>query len=682
MKKYVSAAIFLLILIAGGVSAQVVQSKLSDSQPVKRVPTVEEWMSLKSPDVTSISPDGRFVAYLIQEANWEANTFEREIWLASIATGERRQLTNSKDSSWSPVWSPNGNRLAFLSNTDGNPQIYTMSPSGGEVVQITKVGSGVDSFSWSPDGRRIAYTTSEARSKDGGKPKEEPKEYHIVGNDSVFTTILWVIEIPPDGGTGMAQPESLTDGIDFAVDDFSWSPDSQRIAFHANKYADPYAFYTYDIYVLNLSDKSVKKIVEGNGPDFFPIWSPDGKEIAYRTYTISGKEEYYTYSAGYIAVVSAEGGASRILTEQFDENVTPVAWSPNGIYFVASQKTYRHLFLLNPKTKVIERVSQPYNSVFSAFSFTNDFKSTAFIAQDAKNYAELYVSALRGKFEPKRLTAMGDQLKGWKIGTREIIEWKSKDGTPIEGVLIKPSDFDPTKKYPLLVIIHSGPVNVVDQATITRDLPYPAELFAAKGALVLRPNYRGSPGYGRKFRELLVHNMGIPQYEDIITGVDKLIAEGIVDRERVGAMGWSHGGYIAAFIAAYSNRFKAVSVGQGTSDWRIFYTYGAGATVKPDYLKATPWDDPEYYRTTSPLTYVKRAKTPTLIQHGEADRTAPIVGAYELYRALTDQGVPVKMIVYKGAGHLPSGLKQTRAVVEHNYEWFSQWIWNEKQNGK
>jgi dipeptidyl aminopeptidase/acylaminoacyl peptidase len=243
-------------------------------------------------------------------------------------------------------------------------------------------------------------------------------------------------------------------------------------------------------------------------------------------------------------------------------------------------------------------------------------------------------------------------------------------------VLIKPADFDPSKKYPLVVIIHSGPV-AVDQATITRDTPYPAELFVAKGALVLRPNYRGSAGYGRKFRALLVRNLGVPQYEDIITGVDYLIAQGIVDPNRVGAMGYSSGGYITAFMAAYSDRFRAITVGEGVSDWRIFYTVGGGSTVRPDYMKATPWDDPEYYRTTSPLTYVKKAKTPTLIQHKEFDDTAPPVGGFELYRALKDQGVPVTMITYKGAGHQCAELKQCRDLVTHNYDWFRHWLWNE-----
>jgi len=671
MKMSKTQRAVLSILIIAASTARMSHASPRSDRPASSIPTIDQWMSLKGADSPRIAPDGRSVAYTIRSADWEADAFDDEIWIVQIATGEKYQLTDAKGSSWNPSWSPDGKRLAFLSTRDGGTQIYLVSPPSREAVQLTQVNNGVDDFKWSPDSQRIAFTTTEVFARPGGA---EPAEYHVVGNDQASSTSLWSIATPGEI-TRKASPEQLIDGVSFAVDDFSWSPDSRRIAFSANQYRDPYPFWTYNIYVLKLSDRSVNKIVDRKGPDLFPVWSPDGSEIAYRTYTLTDKDEYYTYSSGYLAVVSADGGTSRVLTEQFDENPTPLAWSAEGIYFAARQKTYQHLFRLNPRTRAIERVSQPSSSVFASFSFTRDFKQAAFTGQDAKNYQEICISDLKS-FALKRLTSMGDQLKGLAVGTREVIEWKSTDGTPIEGVLIRPADFDPARKYPLLVIIHGGPLDQ-DQATITRDLPYAADLFVAKGAIVLRPNYRGSAGYGRKFRALLVRNLGIPEYEDIISGVDHLIAQGIVDPTRVGAMGWSHGGYISAFMATYSRRFKAISVGAGVSDWRIFYTIGAGSSVKPDYARATPWEDPDYYRVTSPLTYVKQAKTPTLIQHREFDGTAPAVGGFELYRALKDQGVPVKMIVYKGAGHLPSGLNQFRDVATQNFEWFKKWLWDE-----
>lgn len=685
MSRFVRHAVLAIIVASGNPTviatnaACVGHGTSGSEQSIKPPPTIDQWLSLKTilkrEAGPRISPDGRSVAYSIRTPVWETNSFDDQIWIADVSSGESYQLTEAKGSSSNVKWSPDGNRLAFLFTNSGGSQIYLASPPSKEVVRLTQVNNGVNDFQWSRDGRSIAFTTTEVFPRTGG---DETPEYHTVGNDQAFSTSLWRIAISADGMPTSGQPERLIDGVSLAVDDFSWSPDSRRIAFSANQYRAPYSFMTYDIYVLNLGDNSVKKIVDRKGPDFYPVWSPDGKEIAYMTYTLTDTDEYYIYSAGYVAVVPVNGGPSRVLTEQFDENSTPLAWSPDGIYFSAWQKTYQHLFRLNPATRAIERMSQSYPFVFTSFSFTRDFKQTAFIGQDAKNYDELYISDLKS-FQPKRLTTMGNQLKGWKVGTREVIEWKSKDGTPIEGVLIKPADFDPARKYPLLVIIHTGPSNEVDQATITRDLPYPAELFVAKDALVLRPNYRGSPGYGRKFRALLARNEGIRQYEDVITGVDHLISQGIVDPNRVGAMGYSAGGYIAAIMATYSDRFKAITVGQGVSDQRLFYTLGAGGFVKPEasFSKTTPWDDPEYYRITSPLTYIKKAKTPTLIQHKEFDRVAPPASAYELNRALKDQGVPVKMIIYKGAGHQCAELKQCRDVVTHNFDWFRHWLWNE-----
>ncbi|HEX6897088.1 MAG TPA: prolyl oligopeptidase family serine peptidase, partial [Bryobacteraceae bacterium] len=279
-------------------------------------------------------------------------------------------------------------------------------------------------------------------------------------------------------------------------------------------------------------------------------------------------------------------------------------------------------------------------------------------------------------FSPRYLTEIGNQWKDFNLTTREMIEWKSSDGTPIQGVLVKPHDYDASRKYPLLVVIHGGPTGM-DTLVSSADRYYPVERFAAKGALVLRPNYRGSAGYGEKFRALNVRNLGLGDYADVIAGVDYLIAKGMVDPDRVGAKGWSEGGYISAFIATYSDRFRAVSVGAGISDWTTYYVNTDIHPFTQQYLKATPWQDPGIYQRTSPIYYVNNAKTPTLIQHGDQDKRVPPPNAFELYQALKDRGVPVKLILYKGFGHPIDKPKQQRAVMEHNYDWFAKYIWNE-----
>ena len=320
--------------------------------------------------------------------------------MTTVATDERRQLTDAKGTSRRPNWSPDGKHLAFISNRHGSSQIYAISPPGNEVVKLTQIASGISAFQWSPDSRRIAFTSIETTTKVGDKPTAESNEFRIVGEENTTTpTNLWAITVPAGSAGDKTQPEQLTDGGSFTIEDFSWSPDSGRIAFSAYsvKGSSVYSqFLTSDIYVLNAETKALSKIVDWRGPSFYPVWSPDGKEIAFKTFTSNTEDAYLPYAIGYVAVVSAEGGTPRLLTKQFDEDATPVAWSPDGIYFTARQKTFQHLFRLNPATKAVERTSNPSESVFFWFSFSKDFRQAAFVGADAKNYQEIYVSELRG----------------------------------------------------------------------------------------------------------------------------------------------------------------------------------------------------------------------------------------------------------------------------------------------
>jgi len=666
MKKTLSV-ITIILVVSGFVIAGPSQT-----------PTMEQSLNLKSVNGPRISPDGRYVAYQVQKTNWEENAFESEIWIAVTGTGDTYRLTNSKKSNSNPVWSPDSKRLAFISDRDGKRQIYLIAPAGGEAIQLTNVETAVSGMSWSPDGSSIAFTAADPESKARKDRKERYGEYEVVQSDYSFIH-LWTIGVPTGASDKKAEPVRLTEGSSYSVNGFSWSPDSRRIAFSAAKDPDLSSSATGDVYVISIGDKSVKRIVDTAGPDGNPVWSPDGRQIAYQT---ANGREFFFYANSYIAVTSAEGGPRQVLTEGFDESPGLIEWAREGIYFGGLQKTASHLFRLNPATKAIEQVSKPSDYAASQFSFTADYKQVAFVGAAANDYPEVYVSQVN-QFQPKRLTAMSEQLKDFRLAKREVIEWKSTDGTSIEGVLIKPAGFDPAKKYPLLVVIHGGPTGI-DTPVVRSDRYYPIEMFAAKGALILRPNYRGSAGYGEKFRSLNVRNLGVGDYWDVISGVDYLINKGIVDKDRVGAMGWSQGGYISAFITCSSDRFKAVSVGAGISDWMTYYVNTDIHPFTRQYLKATPWDDAEIYRKTSPISYVKNARTPTLIQHGELDKRVPIPNAYELRQALEDRGVPVKMVVYKGFGHGIDKPKQQRSLMEQNYDWFVQWIWGERpvQEGK
>jgi dipeptidyl aminopeptidase/acylaminoacyl peptidase len=386
--------------------------------------------------------------------------------------------------------------------------------------------------------------------------------------------------------------------------------------------------------------------------------------------------------------VPASGGAPTVLTAAFDEDPSIVAWTPNGLFFTASQRTWSYLFRLNPESKAVTRRSPSDAVVMTGITLSKDGSSVAFLGSDAKAMAEVYVADVaavgaelaRPVTEPiraRKLTDMNVQTTNWTTSTLEVVSWKSQDGATIEGVLHKPIDFDASRKYPLLVVIHGGPTGVSRTVPFTSTI-YPIDVWVPRGVLVLEPNYRGSAGYGEKFRSLNVRNLGVGDAWDVLSGVDSLIAKGIVDPAKVGTMGWSQGGYISAFLATHdAARFKAISVGAGISDWMTYYVNTDIHPFTRQYLQATPWDDPEIYAKTSPITYIKQAKTPTLIQHGATDQRVPLPNAFELYRGLLDQKVPSKLIVYQGfggIGHGPSKPKSHRATMEHNLEWFDQYL--------
>jgi dipeptidyl aminopeptidase/acylaminoacyl peptidase len=631
------------------------------------VPTIDQNLNLHSAAGPQISPDGKHVAYEISKTNWEENAFETEVWVAHVAAPhDPYQLTAGKKSSSSPRWSPDGRTIAFVSDRDGKRQIYVMSPVGGEARQVTKSETGVTNFKWMPDGKSFLFTASDAPTKEMKDRKEKYGEFEIVKSEYEMTN-LWLQ--PLEG-----KATQITEGKDFSVTGFSPSPDGSKIAFAAAANPTPGSSGSSDLYTVGLSDKTVHKIVNSRGPESNPVWSPDGSQIAFQT---ANGAEFYFFTNSRIAVVSAGGGATKVLTATFDEDPQLLGWNAKGIYFEAREKTASYLFHLDPVMGSSQRVGEHDGFAYTGISLTPDGKSAAFLRSTPTTYTEVYASAT-DRFQPVALTSLGDQVKEFSLAKREVISWKSKDGATIEGVLLKPADFDPTKKYPLLVVIHGGPTGI-DQAVIRQERNYPVEQFVAKGAIVLKPNYRGSAGYGEKFRELNVRNLGVGDAWDVLSGVDSLIAQGFVDANRMGCMGWSQGGYISAFLTTSSDRFKAISVGAGISDWSTYYVNTDITPFTRQYLKATPWDDPEIYSKTSPITYIKQAKTPTLIQHGELDKRVPIPNGYELRQALEDRGVPVKMVVYKGFGHGIDKPKQQRAVIEHNLAWFSKYIWGEGQ---
>ena len=627
-------------------------------------PTIEQLVSLKRAGAPVISPDGRFVAFTVRETNWDENAYETEIWIADAQTGVVRQLTSGKKSSNAPAWSPDLRRLAFASDRSDKRQVYLIPLDGGEAEVLTSAEDGITSFAWSPDGKQIAFTAADPKPQALKDRDKKYGEFEVVDQDPLMTR-LHVIDVA-------TRKTRVLTTAPFTVGSFAWSPDSTRIAFDHRINNDPSNGSTADISIVSVADGAVRPLVAQIDSDAHPVWSPDGTRIAFETQM--GNKDAYSYSNGCIAVIAAGGGPIEPLTRDFDENASIVDWAPSGIFFSASSRTWSYLYRLDPQTKKVTRLAHADQWNASSFSFSRDFSTVAFLASDPQSFPEVFVAPV-ATMVPKRLSDLGTQIASWPRARREVIAWKSQDGTAIEGVLHKPADFQAGRRYPLLVVIHGGPTGVSRPVPYGSTTSYPIDIWLTKGALVLEPNYRGSAGYGEKFRSLNVRNLGVGDAWDVVSGIDALVAQGLVDNDRVGVMGWSQGGYISAFLTTHdSARFKAVSVGAGISDWMTYYVNTDIHPFTRRYLKATPWDDPAIYAKTSPITYVKGAKAPTLIQHGELDKRVPIPNGYELYQGLQDQGVPVKMIVYKGFGHGLTKPKANLAAMEHNLEWFDRYV--------
>jgi dipeptidyl aminopeptidase/acylaminoacyl peptidase len=689
-------------------------------------PTIDEMLSLSHIDSEKISPDGRLVAYGVRQANWKDNEYVTQIWLVNTATGVTFQLTRGKKSPGDYQWSPDGKWLAFTAEREssaieplseekkeakkeekkeeksakpeeksekgkeaeggGKPaahQIWLISPEGGEAWQLTKSETDVDGFLWSKDGKSIAFTANDPESKSSKDRKEKFSDYDVYEKD-YSQHQLFLVDVSAalkDFLPGAAR--RLTSDSTLNINSFSWSPDSARIVFSAAK--NPLLAFSgeEDIYLLELAqNNAANKIIALPGPDRSPVFSPDGKQVAFAT---SLGQPFYYYTNGHIAVVDvaavlAQPATSRAdvhdLTAKFDEDPDLLDWGPDGIYFDALQKTSGHVFRLNPTTSEIRRVTAPDDFQLADISLSKDCKSAAFITEDATHMGELFVSPLEN-FSPKKLTDFTAQVRDWKLGSPEVVSWKSKDGATIEGILHKPADYDPSRKYPLLVVIHGGPTGISRPTLSPASYAYPMHIFLSRGALVLQPNYRGSAGYGAAFRALNVRNLGVGDMWDVMSGVDSLIAKGIVDPNKMGAMGWSQGGYISAFLTTHTDRFKAISVGAGISDWTTYYVNTDITPFTRQYLHATPWDDPEIYAKTSPITTIKQAKTPTLIQQGSNDKRVPVPDSFELYRGLQDLNVPSRLVLYSGFGHGISKPKSQRALLQSNLDWFNLYIWGD-----
>lgn len=630
----------------------------------------EKWVSLKSSASPILSPDGKTLVYTVTSTDWAANSYDSEIWMYKEG-GEPFQLTRTnKSSSTSVQFSPDGRFVSFLADRGEKTQLFVIQVNGGEAMQISKEEEGVSAYKWSPDGTQIAIAKTEADTKKDKVIKERYGSFGVEGEE-YKQTHLWILNFNPDS-VKIQVAKRLTEGS-FNVSGFDWSPDGKSIVFNRQK--DPLinSGISADIVMINASNKKITSLVANPAADGFVRWNPDGTEFVYNSTVNDSVSQFYKNNRLFIYDMATK--KSREIATDIDENKNVIDWNAKGLFILALERTKQKLYTVDTKTGSTKPVSLPLDLV-GVLSFSKSSDAIALLGRNYEGLNDVYLWRMNGPV--KLISNNAAQIANWNTPVNEVVQWKSKDGATIEGVLLKPRNFDTKKKYPLLVVIHGGPTAIDFPEPLPTNV-YPVMQWVEKGAVVLRVNYRGSAGYGEKFRSLNVRNLGVGDMWDVVSGVEYLNSKGFIDTSRMGSMGWSQGGYISAFLTTNTNMFKAISVGAGISNWVTYYVSTDITPFTRQYLKATPWSDMDIYLKTSPMTNINKASTPTLIQHGEFDKRVPISNAYELYRGLQDRGIPSKLIVYKGFGHGINKPKERLAAIWHNWQWFNKYIFGEEE---
>ena len=564
------------------------------------VPSVDQSINFRSPSNPRISPDGRYVAYMVSETNWDENAFETEIWIYSATTGERYQSTSGKKSSAAPSWSPDSKLLAFLSDRDGKTQPDTISPTGGEAAALTKDEAGIAAYDWFPDGKRIAFTSTGPEDKARKDRRERYGSVAIEDGDHQNVR-LWVID-----ATGKAHRTRSTDAAQFHVRDFAFSPDSARIAFTAARDPDPGNTESADLYVV-----ASRIAIRNTSPPLAALRAiPSGRPTPLASPSNPPRRRVLLYKNRRIALIDADGGAQRVLATTFDENPALAAWTPAGIYFSGFERTNGYLFHLDPATAKHTRALRRRSLLGRPFSFTADWKQAAFIGSPRDAFSrDLHVAA-RSVSQAKRITDFTAQYKDFQLATRELVQWRIQDGALLEGVLLKPAGYDP-----LSAATPCWSSSTADPPASTRppslaDRYLPHRTLRRKGALVLRPNYRGSAGYGENFRALNVRNLGVGDAWDVIVRRRPPDREGHGrprPRRRHGLEpGRLHLRVPHLLLGPLQSHFRR----RRYLNWMTYYVNTDIHPFTRQYLNATPWEDPEIYRKTSPISYVLSGQDP------------------------------------------------------------------------
>jgi dipeptidyl aminopeptidase/acylaminoacyl peptidase len=647
-----SLFVFALILLAPTGTAQ------------SRRFTIEDLIKVRRVGDPQVSPDGRHIAFTIGDVDYDANKTITQIYVMNNDGSGMKQLTNGSTSSTAPRWSPDGKRIAYLNAH----QIWTMESDGDHKDQVTKISTDVAGPMWSPDGKWIAFTSDvypDCADDNCNKKKDEDADKSKV-KAHIMTRLLFrhwdewrdlkrthVFVVSSKGGTARDLTPGDFDSPPYAAAsdiNYGFSPDSKELAYLRNPDKVEALSTNSDIYTVQLSGGAAKNITQQNhGYDVSPIYTRDGKYIIYRSQATAGFEADRWRLMAY----NRATGASVEITRNFDQQVEEVVLSPDGnyAYFTAGEHGRVPIFRVplggaEPQ-KMVADVSA------TNLQITPDGKSLVFANSSNAAPAEIQRADINEGTVTPLTSANRNFLAPFGLQKAEDVEWTGALGKKIHGFIVKPSNFDPTQKYPLVVLIHGGPQGAWSDNWGYRWNP---QLFANNGFVVFCPNPRGSTGYGQKFVNEISADWGGKAYVDIMNGTAEVLRRSsFIDKNRVGAAGASYGGYMIDWIEGHNNdprfRFKVLVSHDGVYNLESM----AGATEElwfPDWeFKGAPWTNPAMYARWSPHKFVNNFKTPILIIHGELDFRVPIDQGLQLYTAVQRKGVDSKLLIFPDEGH-------------------------------
>ena len=632
--------------------------------------TPEMQVKTKAVGAAQVSPDGKRVVYTVNEAVMTADKseFVTQVWLADTDGKNAFQITFGDKSSTNPRWSPDGNWIAFTSNRkDNRNNLYVLRAAGGEAEALTDLKGSVANFEWSPDGSSIAFATTDAKTDEEEKNDKGRNDFRWV-DENIKMARLYVLPVAKDAG-GKREPRKLTTE-NYNVAGFDWSPDGKTIVFSYTKSPVADSWTTSDISLIDVGSGKITVLANTDAAEASPVFSPDGTKIAYLASDVPVRwAQSYT-----IQIVGVAGGAPKQAPISFDAQPSITGWAKNGtIYFTEAKGTGTGVYGFNAGTNKITEFRYD-DAVINGFSLNRGETTVGFVRQTAVTPPEVFVAPVNDLAAAAQISRVNAEMLNMPLPKTEVVKWKSVDGREIEGLLTYPVGYQAGQKVPLILNIHGGPAGVFQQTFIGGRGVYPLATFAAKGFAILRPNPRGSSGYGADFRRANIKDWGFGDYQDLMTGVDAVIKMGVADENRLGVMGWSYGGFMTSWIVTQTKRFKAASAGAPVTNLMSFNGTADIPSFVPDYFGGDFWNDPAIYAKHSAMFNIKGVTTPTLIQHGDADIRVPISQGYEFYNALKRQGVPTRMIVLPRQPHGPNEPKMQVAAMQSNLEWFEKYL--------